>query len=349
MKHSTLLASLGLCLFAFACGGNSGDAPNDGVAGASPAAGGAIGVAGAAGSVGSVAGNAGQSSRAGSSGASPMPSGGAGSGGSAGTSTGGVAGGVSGGSSQGGSSGGAGGVGQGGGAGSQNPALDPNVVPGKNFDLSRWVLQLPLSDGASVEQITDLSDYTSIYFYTGTDGAMTFWCPENGAHTPNTHYARSELRERPSGGDWAIIGTHTLTAQFKVTKITTTKGTIVGQIHGNATGGTAEILKLEWTYQNTIVASVENNTNPSEQIDHVMGSYALGELLSYTIKLQDSTLFVSVTDAKGTTKSYSTPYTASSWTNDKYYFKLGDYVQANTGGSADGARVAFYSFNVEHG
>src|SRR5258706_13242013 len=138
---------------------------------------------------------------------------------------------------------------------------------------------------------------------------MTFWCPVTGPPTPNTHYTRTEVRELATGGDWSISGTHSLTAKFKVTQTPPSKGTIIGQIHGNATGGTAEILKLEWTTQNTIVASVEDDNNPATQIDKTIGSYALGDQISYAIKLQNSTLQVTITDSNGESKSVSSPYT----------------------------------------
>jgi hypothetical protein len=229
-------------------------------------------------------------------------------------------------------------------------AIDPALPPGQNYDLSAWALQLPLAQGDSVQQISQpaLRDYSSELFYSGEDGAIVFWCPVTGATTPNSHYPRTELRERPSGGDWAIDGHHKLTASFRMLESPASKGTIIGQIHGNATGGTSEVLKLEWTSDNEIVASVEANDTPSKQIDHGMGSYELGELLTYTFELNGGVLDITVTSAAGDVK-YSTPYTAASWKQDEYYFKLGSYVQLDTGPATDGGRVAFYAFAIEHG
>jgi hypothetical protein len=235
-------------------------------------------------------------------------------------------------------------------AGERPHVIDPALPPGSNYDLSGFTLQLPLPDGDSVEQISDpeLRTYTSDYFYTGEDGAMVFWCPVTGATTLNSHYPRTELRERAAGGDWAITGHHKLSASFKMLENPASKGTIIGQIHGKATGGTSEVLKLEWTSDNEIVASVEQNDDPAKQINHTMGSYELGELISYTFELNDAVLDITVSGAAGDAK-YSTPYTAASWLADQYYFKLGSYVQLDTGPATDGGRVAFYSFEIEHG
>ncbi len=232
-------------------------------------------------------------------------------------------------------------------AGAADVGLSPERVPGENFDLTHWALQLPVASGNSVEQIKDLSSYTSVYFFSGPDGAMTFWCPVTGATTPNTHYPRTELRELPVGGDWDITGHHRLTAQLKMLQNPPSKGTVIGQIHGNATGGTSEVLKLEWMSDNQLVASVEANDDPAKQLNHTLGTYKLGELLSYTAELQDSMLTVSVTNDAGT-QSYTTPYTAGSWQSDKYYFKLGAYVQLDSGTDQQGGRVAFYAVAVEH-
>ncbi|HEY1537176.1 MAG TPA: polysaccharide lyase family 7 protein [Polyangiaceae bacterium] len=347
MKHSLGLVSFGLCVLAFGCG-SSGVSGGAGSAGGADSSGGSSAAGAVSATGGSASAAAGQSSVGASAGDAAQPSGGASQGGAdgstAGAATGGVAGEAAG---AGGASqpvgGGAGQAGRGGAAG-----LDPAQPPGVNFELSGFTLQLPLADGDSVQQIKDLSVYTSAYFYTAPDGAMTFWCPVTGATTPNSHYPRSELRENAIGGDWAISGTHSLTASFKVTKTPPSKGTIIGQVHGNAVDGTGEILKLEWTSANEIIASVEDNNNAS-QVDKGLGTYPLNALLSYTIKLENSQLSVSVSDAKGATKTITSSYSSSRWTKDSYYFKLGDYVQLNTGPSTDGGRVSFYSFAIAHG
>ena len=72
------------------------------------------------------------------------------------------------------------------------------------------------------------------------------------------------------------------------------------------------------------------------------------QLVGYELELKDSVLTVTVSD-QNADKTFTTPYTAASWTNDKYYFKLGTYVQLDTGPATSGGRVAFYSFSIEHG
>src|SRR6201995_3914641 len=92
--------------------------------------------------------------------------------------------------------------------------LNPDDSPGGNFKLAIWQLQLPVgAPGAPTTiqpaQLKGASGYSNpAYFWTDkNDGSMTFWDPEAGGHTPNSHYARSELREMNTNGsapDWCL-------------------------------------------------------------------------------------------------------------------------------------------------
>ena len=80
--------------------------------------------------------------------------------------------------------------------------LDPTLPPGGNFNLSIWQLQLPTGspgkpDTIQPAQLKGANGYSNpAYFWTDkNDGSMTFWAPEKGVTTPNSTYARSELRE----------------------------------------------------------------------------------------------------------------------------------------------------------
>ena len=131
-------------------------------------------------------------------------------------------------------------------------ALDPTVAPGGNFDLSVWSLQLPIgSPGAPTTiqpaQLKGASGYTNpSYFWTDkNDGSMTFWDPEAGVTTPNSNYARTELREMNANGsaaDWTLPGTHRLSARLRIVSVT--KKVCVGQIHLGS-GGTSTKPLLE--------------------------------------------------------------------------------------------------------
>jgi hypothetical protein len=112
--------------------------------------------------------------------------------------------------------------------------------PGALFDLSAFALQLPLSDGGGgVQQIKQpaLATYTSEYFFTNAStGAMTFWCPENGAHTSGSNFPRSELREQPDF-DLRAGGFHRLNATLTVVSTTAKEAVTIGQAHIDGLSG----------------------------------------------------------------------------------------------------------------
>ena len=120
-------------------------------------------------------------------------------------------------------------------------ALNPSLPPGGNFNLSVWQLQLPSGSAGSPDTVSPsaLKTYTNpAYFFTDkNDGSMTFWAPEKGVTTPNSNYARSELREMNSNGsaaNWSLSGTHKLNANLRIVFVT--KNVCVGQVH-LGTGG----------------------------------------------------------------------------------------------------------------
>src|SRR3954470_13386126 len=85
-------------------------------------------------------------------------------------------------------------------------AANPAVAPGGNFDLGIWQLQEPVGSPGSPTTISPsrlqgANGFQDSYFYTDkNDGAMTFWAPEKGVTTPNSNFARSELREMNRSG-----------------------------------------------------------------------------------------------------------------------------------------------------
>src|SRR5271169_5717251 len=80
-------------------------------------------------------------------------------------------------------------------------ALNPNLPPGSNFDLSHWKEQLPTwqgvltgTSGSSVDEVQPpqlVAGFTNTYFYTGPDGSMVFWAPDDGASTSGSTHPRS--------------------------------------------------------------------------------------------------------------------------------------------------------------
>jgi hypothetical protein len=171
---------------------------------------------------------------------------------------------------------------------------------------------------------------------------MTFFCPENGVHTANSSFPRSELRELKPGGDWPETGTHTLTATLKVED--TLAHVSIGQIH-IGTGGSPASTKplLELFYYSTGQINLLLETSPAGGGPETgITTVPLGTKFSYSIQLSGSSLTITVA---GVTKTYTI---SSSYSAERFYFKAGDYLQTTGSSGTVGAHVAFYALNVTH-
>lgn len=228
--------------------------------------------------------------------------------------------------------------------------LDPTVAPGGNFNLSVWQLQLPIGSTGSPTtiqpaQLKGANGYTNpAYFWTDkNDGSMTFWDPEKGVTTPNSNYARSELREMNSSGsaaDWTLSGTHKLSATLRIVSVT--KNVCVGQIHlGSGGSSTKPLLELYYRPNGDIYLGTENSPDGGQTL-HKVGNVSLGTKWSYVIAIVSGKIQLTV---NGTTTSYSIP---SSFNAYHDYFKAGDYNQSSSDSTSNGAKVKFYSLTVAH-
>jgi hypothetical protein len=229
-------------------------------------------------------------------------------------------------------------------------ALDPTIAPGGNFNLSIWSLQLPIGSPGSPttippSQLKGPNGYTNpAYFWTDkNDGSMTFWDPESGVTTPNSNYARTELREMNAGGssaDWSLSGTHRLTANLRIVSVTS--NVCVGQIHlGTGGSSTKPLLELYYRPNGDIYLGTENSPDGGQTLHHV-GNVPLGTRWSYVIAIVSGRIQLTV---NGTTTSYAIP---SAFNQYHQYFKAGDYNQSSSSSTSKGAKVKFYTLTVSH-
>jgi hypothetical protein len=237
-----------------------------------------------------------------------------------------------------------------GGATAATPRLDPGVAPGGNFNLSTWELQLPVGSPGSPTTISSAklqgaNGYTNpAYFWSDkNDGSMTFWDPEAGVTTPNSSYARSELREMNTDGsaaDWSISGTHTLSATLRVVSVTSS--TCVGQIHlGTGGSSTKPLLELYYHSNGDVVLGLENSPDGG-QTTHTLTNVPMGTQWSYVLQISGGKIQVTV---NGKSSSYSIE---SGFNQYHQYFKAGDYNQSSSSSTSKGAKVKFYALTVHH-
>jgi hypothetical protein len=233
--------------------------------------------------------------------------------------------------------------------------LNPSVAPGANFDLSVWELQLPVGSAGNPTTIAPTAlegGFHDAYFFTDTtDGAMTFFDPENGVTTADSSYPRSELREMNTNGtaaNWPAAGTNTLSATLAVTQVP--DHVCVGQIHiGTALEAalavsTKPLLELYYYASGAIDLAIEDSP-AGGQSTYAITTVPLGTKFSYTIQLTGAgTITLTV---NGTPHTYPIP---SSFDGYGLYFKAGDYDQTADAdaGAAVGATVKFYGLQVSH-
>jgi Alginate lyase len=233
---------------------------------------------------------------------------------------------------------------------SAGPLANPGVAPGGNFDLSVWELQEPVGSPGSPTTISPsrlqgANGFQDSYFYTDTrDGAMTFWAPEKGVTTPNSNFARSELREMNHDGsaaNWSLSGSHKLSATLRVVSVTS--NVCVGQIHlGTGGSSTKPLVELYYHSNGDIALGTENSPSGGQTL-HTVGHVSIGKTWTYTIGVSGgNTVDLTV---NGSTTHYAIP---SSFNPYKQYFKAGSYNQSSSNSTTNGAQVAFYGLTVSH-
>jgi hypothetical protein len=248
-------------------------------------------------------------------------------------------------------------------SGTRALALDPAKAPGQNFDLSNFSMQAwPCSGGSDlVVSQPQLATYQNTQcFYTGSDGSMVMWCPDQGGCTTgtNTAHQRTELRDL---SEYPATDTqlHVETATCVVLQLPKSGSTIIGQIHGDDPVTGAEALKLRCMVagtlpdgtsvaQGTLLAGNKTTVGGTENYSHFVPEAIakIGDEIDYTIQWQNLKVTVTVVINKDSGHTYS--YTlsgGSTWAQFPLYFKAGNYNQDDVDGTTDGALVAFYALD----
>jgi Alginate lyase len=226
-------------------------------------------------------------------------------------------------------------------------------VPGASFDLSNYSLTIPEGDPGKPATIeaSELSDYSSDYFYTGPQGEMVFWSPSIGVTTGSSSFTRSELREQMTAGDnnanWLAtdFSENSLRATLAVNQASPGSGDIgVGQIH-EKDGANKPYVLLSFT-NGTLHAKVRTVEDVDTYEDINLGSVELDTSFSYEMKMtSDGTLSLTVNDVT------ETRTIDPSWMSVPLYFKAGAYCIDKSPGSpsdTDGCKASFSSLERSH-
>jgi hypothetical protein len=235
------------------------------------------------------------------------------------------------------------------------PSLRTDVAPGGNFTLTGWMLEEPIGAFGRPQVIAGAglagpSGFHDDYFFTDPhDGAMTFFAPENGVHTPHSRFPRSELAEQGDDGrraSWPVAGTNVLAATVAVAAVP--HHVCVGQIHVSRDvdpalpRSTKPLVELYYYADGSIVVGVEKGLEGG-QSTHALGTVPLGRPFQYEIKLAgNGTITIML---NGAVSTFPMPEAFRAY---GMYFKAGAYNQSTGSSAAVGARVKFYALAVSH-
>lgn len=222
-----------------------------------------------------------------------------------------------------------------------------------NINLSNWELQLPINNSNNTDIAIIYPDdlvagYFSEFFYKGSGGALAFWCPSYGVSTENSLNPRTELRELAVNGNWVLLGVHILKATCIVINLPIINGIVIGQIHGDAEDENPQLCKLIWRTDNILIAQVKSDIDPSgQEINLYLGSYCLGEQISYIFFLENLRLTITISSNNGETiNTQTTTFKNDYWKGKTYYFKAGNYLQDHI--YDDSGLVQFFNLTAEH-
>lgn len=239
-------------------------------------------------------------------------------------------------------------------------ALHSSFSPGRNFNLSHWKITLPTDRSGTftgtASEVKNLKGYVNPkYFYTGSDGAMVFKAPVEGATTSGSRYARSELREMKGSerAAWTINQGGFMKATLEVDHAPilfngTLGRVVVGQVHGQD----EELVRLYWEkgtlyFVNDIASSTGQETKFA--LTSKAGSkpsVALNERFTYSIDVTTDRVKVTVS-ADGQTYT-GTDKIHKAWRSDAFYFKAGAYLGVNEKQGTGYGQTSFYDLKFSH-
>lgn len=230
--------------------------------------------------------------------------------------------------------------------------LSPQCAPGGNFDFSTWELQLPIGNPGSPTTISSsalqgCSGYQDLghdYFFAESgDGALVMKVPGSPSSsgcvtTPNTKFCRTELREQnPSSWD-PKAAKNRLGATVSVPKPDNSNhGTVVGQIHMDASVSSFPVAKLYYNSNGDISVGVHKSRSGGTEYYTSMGNIALGKTFTYEIRYENGTLSVSINGGAAKVVSLGNLNSPLS------YFKAGNYNQGDSP-----SEVHFFKISVQH-
>lgn len=231
----------------------------------------------------------------------------------------------------------------------------------KVFDPNLWKITFPLENpqtGNALEVLNpEFSSYVlgneawpeelARYFYT-TDEGQAFYCIYTGATTPNSDYARTELREMVGNDqhNWTLQTGGHLHGRLKITDFEEGANKLFFmQIHGKSPSD-KPLLKCIWE-NGRIRLLTKSGERLTDYKKGDNGKYTeVGEdWFTCTIDVDTAALSIKINGE--TIETFDWEEVLQYWPSDNtYYFKAGNYLQHDREGAA--AKVTYSELKVSH-
>lgn len=223
------------------------------------------------------------------------------------------------------------------------------AAPGSQEDplpvLAGWKLTLPVL-GATGHAASVSPAALAPPWLTDPGGPLEFWAPVDGATTPNSRHARTELIHLdtfPAGG-----GRRRLTASVTVLQLPAAKpDVIIGQIHGGGELKSVPFVMLHYA-AGTVTAVVKQQLGgPEARRYPVLSGIPLGARFDYAITDNGDGSLTVTADHDGRPGRADAPVPAA-FIGATVRFQAGAYQQSTAAqDAADGARVVFHALRTE--
>ncbi|MFC0548101.1 polysaccharide lyase family 7 protein [Kutzneria chonburiensis] len=210
--------------------------------------------------------------------------------------------------------------------------------------LSGWRLTLPVDSAgrqSGASSTVSPAKVTSPWLTRTASGALAFFAPTKGAHTPNSPHPRTEL---VSDNDFAAgSGTHSLSATMIMQQLPSAQDIIIGQIHGGGPISSVPLLMLHYRHTSAdapdsgrVTLTIRKNPTVSgSDLSTVLTAVPMNAPFSYTITESPSGFTVTATSAGRTGKQ--TVALNPSFQGKDVRFQVGDYQQTEANNSATDA------------
>jgi len=251
----------------------------------------------------------------------------------------------------------------------EQPTLEPGNAkyPSDLFNYEQWKITYP--DG---DEVKDLYKEENEYFYVNEDkNGIVFYAPvrDSNGTTKNSHYIRSELRERTEDGDsdiyWTTDGTHVAYVKQAITHLPIVKPHLVAtQIHGNKDDGIDDAMVLRLEEEKLFLSF--NGGKLHDDVT-IKTDYKLGTVHEVIFEVINGKHRVYYSEDGGLNAAYQSgnayKYLVKDGSKDyvmdldydKSYFKIGNYTQSNADKEGDYTddkdnygEVEVYDFWVDH-